>query len=381
VDDDSDGALDADEIDVTIYLCEGASGSGEIWLGDVEIADADDAAALEGFETIIGTLTITLEETVSLPDLRAVSALRISDPDTSNAASVEVDLPNLAFAPQLLLADAALSAPGLEHAEDVTLGGAIADLDFLAGITTLDSLMITSAVLGDTSGVTALASVSSQIYVQNSTAMRFDALVDVGTLYAYYAAIDAPALVTADVVSAAAGSISVPELVSVNILAMSDGTLEGGSLESVSTVELYGSLSDADILATVTSIPGAMTLWSLDIADERGLAALASVETLSVYGGEIPAFPGLTAVDLMWLEGTTASELSGFSAVRTLGVLYVGYNASLADVSDLHGARVTGPDAGVFVYDNTTLCDSAVEALITATGATTYSTAGNQTGC
>lgn len=183
-DDNGDGQLGADEIDVTTYVCNGETPFTDvIWYGNATIEDATDAATLAPYTVVTGSLEITSDEDVSFPNLRIVgSTLYGYDYAGGANGTTSVSLPVLETVNATYAYYVAFSAPSLTaiHTDAVVEGGA-ANVDYLHNITRLSSLTLYNGDIADGSGLENLSNADS-MYVYNMAIPSLPSLTDVGAL-------------------------------------------------------------------------------------------------------------------------------------------------------------------------------------------------------
>jgi hypothetical protein len=334
IDDNADGQLSDDEIDVTTYVCDGATPETDVvWYGDVSIQTAEDADQLAGYDVINGSLDIYMEGDLSLPDLRAVSGYTyMYDSDADNDTLLRLSAPSLEQLGYLNVSNSTLDAPELSLVQAVYIEGTVADVEFLSGVSRLQRLELYSATVADTSGFSGPESIQEIALSSNNVTLA--SLTSFDSLYAYGANMSAPNVTSA-------------RYVYMSDIASNLNFLTG--ITDIETIELYG----------------------VTIGDDASFANLRTIDDLSVYYGTMPDVPSLTAVTALTVYDTTATTLDGLSALRSFENLYVYYNSSLSDIEGISGA--TPADAHfVQFYYNPSLCSYDTEGLLSRMGVTSY---------
>ena len=187
-DDNGDGQLSADEIDVTTYVCNGDTPFTDvIWYGTATIEDATDAAALAPYTVVTGSLEITSDEDLSLPNLRIVGSTLYGYDYASGAnGTTSVSLPVLETVNATYTYYVAFSAPNLtEIHTDAVVEGDAANVDYLHNIASLRYFSLYNGVIADDSGLESLSNVDS-MYVYNTAIPSLPGLTDVGSLQLNY---------------------------------------------------------------------------------------------------------------------------------------------------------------------------------------------------
>ncbi len=187
-DDNGDGQLSADEIDVTTYVCNGETPFTDvIWYGDASIHDAADAAALAPYTVVTGALQITSEEDVSLPSLRVLgSQLYVYDSDGGADGSASVSFPALESINSSYTYGTTFSAPNLTTIRtNVVVEGTSPNVDYMHNVTRLNYFAKYNGEIVDDGGLENLTEVTT-LYVYGNAIPSLPGLTDVGDLELYY---------------------------------------------------------------------------------------------------------------------------------------------------------------------------------------------------
>jgi hypothetical protein len=334
IDDDADGVLDAGEIDATEYVCQGSSPEApRVWYGDAMISAASDLELLEGYVEVTGDLFLSTATDVALPDLRVVGGgLYVSDADTSDAVIPTVDVPSFERTDTVEVNGVRLEAPALSMALSVGLSGSVPAVDFLDGITTLDTLYANSVTIDDAAGLSTLEAL--------------------------------------DYLSVSGSSLTLPALTVADEVYMNAGVVEAPELTTVSTVSLYSVVEPPGFLSGVSTLD-TLYINGASFAEGTRIDALSDVGSLQVYYGTVPDFPALRSVEQLNLYYTNVTDLDGFSAVRSISSLYLTYNLYLTDIDGIRNARATTSNYA-YLYYNWQLCDSTADTLLRDMGFTSW---------
>ena len=181
--------------------------------------------------------------------------------------------------------------------------------------------------------------------------------------------------------NAAVPDVSLPALEIAPSLSAQYVSFEAPRLSFSQYVTLFGSMSDVGFLGNLDGLLQ-LSLYSFETPNDDGLASLESLEYLYAgYDTSIPQFPALETVGSLYMDSTENANLNGFSSVQDIGSLSIYNNTRLTDVSGLSGARMEEDGAYAYIYSNSLLCDSKVNALITSLGVVNYGTGSNLSGC
>jgi hypothetical protein len=334
IDDDADGVLDAEEIDATEYVCQGASPDApKVWSGDAVISTASDLELLDGYVEVTGDLFLATATDVALPNLRVVGGgLYVADADTADTVIPTIDVPSFERTDTVEVNGVRLEAPALSTVLSVGLAGSVPAVDFLDGVTTLDTLYASSVTLEDAAGLSTLQSLD---YLS----------VSGGTL-------TLPALTSAEQVYVDAGVVEAPELVAVSVAYLYNISEPPGFLSGVTTLDI-------------------LYMSGATFAEGTTFDRLTNVENLEIYSGSVPDFPSLRTVEQLYLYNSDVTDMDEFSALRSISYLYLWYNRSLENVDGILGARATVNNYAYFYY-NTAFCDADASAAITTIGFTSW---------
>ncbi len=417
-DDDGDGVLADDEVDTTVYVCDGADGAdgdgsslaGTIVAGDYTVANSLDAALLDGVEQITGTLTIfgASMGDVTLPDLERVGGLTVGNGSTFTLDSLSL--------PSLTTVDGSVNIQSLSVADwsgfDAleNVGGTFT-LAYPMGVTTLDAFpnlrsvsvlsITTGSTLTELAGFDALISVGSyfQVYCYATLPMAitgFTALESAPTTIIYGSTIDD--------LSGFASLTDTTGVITIYYAPLTNLD-DFVSLTSPAGLTLYSmpNLTDVSALSGVTSMPSGLTLSGLPaLSSLSGVENLVAAGSLSIYDVDrltnLDAFAALDIdeegrislngnallTDIGGLSGTTGglvqlyvqsnpllTNLDGLEGVTYVGYptsasgsysLYVENNVLLTDLDGLYGITGLGYGYHVFNY-NTQLCNTTIAAL------------------
>ena len=377
IDDDGDGVLDAEEIDATEYVCDGAPGGVSLvsvteepmgsncTYGGLRVdsgADADGDGALSASEVTSTSYVCNGDMGVDGASALAVSS---TEPPGSNCTdggvAVEVGTDDDG--------DGVLSATEVDttfyvcDGEDGGGGSSIGTI--VAGDYTVAN-SVDAGLLDGVEQITGLLTINGE----SMGDVELPDLQRVGTLYVGNTgtgftptSLSLPALTTVD------DSLSIYKTEVADWSGFDSVTTVGGGLavyapEGASTINLFAGLTSigGDVTIVATSENGVSEIAGLDAVTAMPGSLTVMITGNTTSSTRISAFSGLTSVGALTIYGDDwLTDVSGFGALADItGLLYVS-NAAIPDFTDFASLGTAG---GVYVSDVDTLTDmSGLEAL------------------
>lgn len=340
LDDNGDGVLQGGEVDATLYVCNGEDltpPSYSVVEGSFTIENDLDIAALAGVQQITGTLYINSVglSSISLPDLQEVGNLSVSSQDLGT-----LDLPNLTIVDG-----------------DVYFSSTPEGITDLPSVTTIGgTLYFYYLDITDIDGFNSLQSVGS-INVQENYYLS-----DISGFAALQTVTDSVSLMYNYAMTDISGMASLDTI--------------GGSLYMGN----YSNMTDLDVFNNLVSIGGSLDISDYYLTDVSGFSSLRNIGgdldvsylyqltdltgfgSLQTIGGGFYAygcymlqtpsgFGSMRQVGGIGIDNTLMTDLSFLpSTTNYTNGVYIAYNYNLTDISPLNAATAVGGDLTINGY-------------------------------